>query len=72
VGRELAAARAIAGTDLEADFNWRCLISPMDKTLVFGVQHDGLVPATRVFDNLYAIGQNAVPHGPSTRRTASS
>ncbi|WDF74683.1 MBL fold metallo-hydrolase [Novosphingobium sp. KACC 22771] len=60
VGRELAAARKIAGADLEAEFNWRCLISPLDRNLVMGVQHDGLVPATRVFDNLYSIGQNSV------------
>lgn len=60
VGRALAVARRIAGADLEADFNWRCLISPLDRNLVFGVQHDGLVPATRVFDNLYSIGQNSV------------
>lgn len=60
VGRELGAARKIAGADLEADFNWGCLISPLDKQLVFGVQHDGLVPATQVFDNLYSIGQNSV------------
>ena len=60
VGRHLAAGHALAGADLESDFNWRCLISPLDKGIVFGVQHDGLVPATRVFDNLYAIGQNAV------------
>lgn len=60
VARHLAQARRIAGTDLEADFNWRCLISPLDKRIVAGVQHDGLVPATRVFDNLYSIGQNAV------------
>lgn len=60
VARYLAEGRTLAGADLEADFNWRCLISPLDKTIVGGVQHDGLVPATRVFDNLYAIGQNAV------------
>jgi metallo-beta-lactamase class B len=60
VARHLAQARRIAGSDLEADFNWRCLLSPLDKKLVAGVQHDGLVPATRVFDNLYSIGQNAV------------
>lgn len=60
VGRHLAAARRIAGADLEADFNWRCLTSPLDRELVFGVQHDGKVPATRVFDNLYSVGQNAV------------
>lgn len=60
VARHLAQARRIAGADLEADFNWRCLISPLDKKIVAGVQHDGLVPATRVFDNLYSIGQNSV------------
>lgn len=60
VARYLAAARTIAGADLDADFNWRCLISPLDRGQVFGIQHDGLVPATKVFDNLYAIGQNAV------------
>ncbi|HWU02998.1 MAG TPA: MBL fold metallo-hydrolase [Novosphingobium sp.] len=60
VARHLAAGSKLAGADLQADFNWRCLISPLDKKLVAGVQHDGLVPATRVFDNLYAIGQNAV------------
>lgn len=60
VARHLAAARALAGHDLEADFNWRCLVSPLDKVQVAGVQHNGLVPATRVFDNLYSVGQNMV------------
>lgn len=60
VARHLSAARHIAGQDLMADMQWRCLISPMDKTQVAGVQHDGLVPATRIFDNLYSVGQNAV------------
>ena len=60
VGRHLAEARRIAGSDLESTFTWRCLISPLDRETVQGVQHDGLVPATRVFDNLYSIGQNAV------------
>lgn len=60
VSRHLATARRIAGSDLEAEFNWRCLVSPLDRDLVMGVQHNGLVPATRVFDNLYSVGQNAV------------
>jgi metallo-beta-lactamase class B len=60
VARHLATAQRIAGRDLEADFHWRCLISPLDRTLVMGVQHDGLVPATKLFDNFYSIGQNAV------------
>lgn len=60
VSRELAATRALAGDDLDAAFNWRCLVSPLDRDHVMGVQHDGLVPAAQVFDNLYSIGQNAV------------
>lgn len=60
VARHLGVAQRIAGADLESAFNWRCLTSPLDRELVMGVQHDGLVPATKVFDNLYSIGQNAV------------
>ncbi|MBN8817257.1 MAG: MBL fold metallo-hydrolase [Sphingomonas sp.] len=60
VSRWLSAARKVAGTDLQPEFNWRCLTSPLDRTMVAGVQHDGLVQPTRVFDQLYSIGQNAV------------
>jgi len=62
VTRHLLAAQRIAGgdADLMTAFNWRCLISPLDRTLVAGVQHNGIVPPARVFDNLYSIGQNAV------------
>lgn len=60
VSRELAQTRAVAGDDLEAAFNWRCLISPLDREHVIGAQHDGLVPAVQIFDNLYSVGQNAV------------
>ncbi|MDE1918268.1 MAG: MBL fold metallo-hydrolase [Sphingomonadales bacterium] len=60
VARHLAQAKQLAGADLDDAFNWRCFISPLDKRIVAGVQHDGLVPPTRVFDNLYSIGQNAV------------
>jgi len=60
VARHLARAYAIAGSDLWSEFRWRCLISPLDPATVWGVQHNGLVPATRLFDNLYSIGQNAV------------
>lgn len=56
----LAKANAIAGADLWSEFKWRCMISPLDRDMVWGVQHDGLVPATRLFDNLYSVGQNAV------------
>jgi metallo-beta-lactamase class B len=60
VSRWLSAARQVAGTDLLPEFHWRCLTSPLDRTMVAGVQHDGLVQATKVFDQLYSIGQNAV------------
>lgn len=60
VAKHLGNARRIAGSDLQGEFNWRCLISPLDRGQVMGVQHDGLVPATRIFDNLYSIGQNSV------------
>lgn len=60
VSRWLSAARAVAGPDLQPEFYWRCLVSPLDRQAVAGVQHDGLVPATKVFDQLYSVGQNAV------------
>lgn len=60
VSRWLSAARKLAEPDLVAEFNWRCLTSPLDRPMVFAIQHDGLVPATRVFDQLYSVGQNAV------------
>src|SRR5689334_13573528 len=60
VARHLSAARRLAEPDLMPEFNWRCMFSPSDRQAVFAVQHNGLVPATKVFDNLYSIGQNAV------------
>lgn len=58
--RWLSAARQLAGPDLVPEFNWRCLTSPLDRPMVMAIQHDGLVPATKVFDQLYSVGQNAV------------
>lgn len=60
VALHLSAARQLATPDLEPEFFWRCLTSPLDRAAVFAIQHDGKVPAQRVFDNLYSIGQNAV------------
>jgi metallo-beta-lactamase class B len=60
LARHLSAARRLAEPDLMPEFNWRCLTSPLDRPMVFAIQHDGLVPATRVFDQLYSVGQNAV------------
>jgi metallo-beta-lactamase class B len=60
LARHLSRARDIAGEDLIGDFFWRCMVSPLDSTLVRGVQHNGIIPATRMFDNFYSVGQNAV------------
>jgi metallo-beta-lactamase class B len=60
VAESLARARAIAGPDLFPDFAHRCIISPRYRTRVAGIQHDGWVQPTRLFDNLYSVGQNAV------------
>jgi metallo-beta-lactamase class B len=60
VAKHLSAARRLAEPDLMPELNWRCLFSPLDRPTVFAVQHNGLVPATRVFDQLYSVGQNAV------------
>lgn len=60
VARHLSVARKLAGNDLTSEFYWRCLTSPLDRAMVAGIQHDGLVAPARVFDNLYSVGQNAV------------
>lgn len=60
VSRWLSTARKLAEPDMVPEFNWRCLTSPLDRPMVFAIQHDGLVPATKVFDQLYSVGQNAV------------
>lgn len=60
VAKHLSAARHLAEPDLMPEFNWRCLYSPLDKATVFQIQHNGLIEPTRVFDQLYSVGQNAV------------
>lgn len=60
VARHLSAARHLAEPDLLPEFYWRCMTSPMDRDTVMAVQHNGLIPAARVFDQLYSVGQNAV------------
>lgn len=60
VARHLSAARKLAEPDLLPEFYWRCMTSPLDRKTVSAIQHDGLVPEARVFDQLYSIGQNAV------------
>lgn len=54
-------AREIAGTDLYAHYVHRCIVDQTyRRTLSRGVQAKGSIPATRVFDNLYFVGENAV------------
>jgi metallo-beta-lactamase class B len=57
----LKAARDIAGTDLYAHYVHRCIVDQTyRRTLSRGVQAHGSIPATRVFDDLYFVGENAV------------
>lgn len=60
VAAHLSAARAIAGPGLFGDFAHRCIISPVFPTRVAGIQHDGRITPTKLFDQLYSVGQNAV------------
>jgi metallo-beta-lactamase class B len=60
VAAALQRARKLAGDDLFSDMAHRCIISPVYNTRVQGIQHDGWVPPTKLFDNLYSVGQNAV------------
>lgn len=54
-------AREIAGTDLYAHYVHRCIVDQTyRRTLSRGVQARGTIEATRVFDNLYFVGENAV------------
>lgn len=60
VVEHLSRARQAAGDDLYGDFAHRCVISPNYRTRVSGIQHNGYVPPTRIFDNVYSVGQNSV------------
>lgn len=60
VARHLAEGQRIAGEDLFMDFAHRCIISPRYPVRVRGIQHDGKLEPTRLFDQLYSVGQNAV------------
>lgn len=60
VAQALHRARQLAGDDLFPDMIHRCIISPVYNTRVRGIQHDGWIPPTKLFDNLYSVGQNAV------------
>lgn len=60
VAEHLSAARKLAGTDLFADMAHRCIVSPVYPVRVRGIQFDGKITPTKVFDQLYSVGQNAV------------
>lgn len=59
--RYLKAARAIAGADLYAHYVHRCIMDQTyRRTISRGLQGHNALPATRVFDELYFVGENAV------------
>jgi metallo-beta-lactamase class B len=59
--RHLKQARAIAGDDLYAHYVHRCIVDQSyRRTISRGVQAHNALPATRVLDNLYFVGENAV------------
>lgn len=60
VATALRNARKAAGDDLFSDFAHRCIVSPKYKTRVFGMQYNGPIEATKIFDEFYWVGQNAV------------
>lgn len=60
VARHLERARRIAGDDLASAFAFRCIVSPRYRYLVEGVQANARTEPTRLFDNLYSVGQNMV------------
>ncbi len=53
-------ARKIAGDDLYTFFNTLCVVDQEYKERTNGVQYNGLIPAQKVFDNLYYVGQMMV------------
>jgi metallo-beta-lactamase class B len=60
VALHLSRARRIAGADLFPDMVHRCIFSPVHPVRTRNLQFDGKIVPTRIFDNLYSIGQNAV------------
>jgi metallo-beta-lactamase class B len=60
VAKHLALAMKAAGGDLFQDMAHRCIISPVFPRRVSGIQFNGKVAPTRLFDNLYSVGQNEV------------
>jgi metallo-beta-lactamase class B len=53
-------ARRIAGDDLYTFFDTLCIQDQVYTQRTFGAQYEGFIPAQKVFDNLYYIGQMSV------------
>jgi metallo-beta-lactamase class B len=60
VAEVISRARTIAGPDLFRDFTHRCILSPRYSERVQGIQYNGLLEPTKIFDQLYFVGQVAV------------
>jgi len=53
-------ARKIAGDDLYTFFDTLCIQDQVYKQSTFNAQYNGFIPAQKVFDNLFYIGQMSV------------
>ena len=60
IAQHLSQARKLAGSDLFQDMAHRCIISPRFPLRVEGIQYPGKIIPTKLFDDLYSIGQNQV------------
>src|SRR4051812_12373554 len=54
------AARKIAGDDLWMFFNTLCIQDQLYTQRIRAVQYNGIIPAQKIFDNLYYLGQMSV------------
>jgi metallo-beta-lactamase class B len=53
----LSQARKVAGSELFSDFAHRCIFSSVYRERVNGIQYNGYLEPTKIFDNLYSVGQ---------------
>jgi metallo-beta-lactamase class B len=57
VGKHYNSALKLAGNDLYVFFDTLCVQDQLYHQRITGVQYEGLIPAERVFDNLFYVGQ---------------
>jgi metallo-beta-lactamase class B len=60
VGEHFNKARKLAGDDLFVFFDTLCVQDQLYKERINGVQYNGIIPAQKVFDNVYYLGQMMV------------